>query len=394
MTGTLLKLRADRRGVGRSPMKFSIKALKDPWRAMIAVNVAIMSALFAYKLLYHHPKTTYYHLIVDYKFGFAKRALIGELVSYMLPVTPVWFVFALGGAVWLVALILFLKLFSRAFGFSKETAPLFVFIFGSPFFLKNFIQTIGHFDIYGCMAALIVLLIPARSFLYIAAVAASCAVLLLIHPIHMLLYIPTILMIAVMRFNFTRGLTSVNGLAGGVLLLMLGGLFLQIAFNSPMPIPIDELMAHMRARSVGGAFLDPLVIDIWYRTISDDITRTWAEMPNHMRRVPVYLALIALHWPVIVYFRRLVLAVDGLWRRRLIALGVAGVTLGYVVMGMIIFDYARLLSGWGVCMFLIMHAVKMQAMRETAPLIEDSNQNRILGWIATALPRVGTVKPF
>ena len=41
--------------------------------------------------------------------------------------------------------------------------PLFVFMAGSPFFLKNFMHTLGHFDIYGCAFAIGLLLIPARS---------------------------------------------------------------------------------------------------------------------------------------------------------------------------------------------------------------------------------------
>jgi len=61
----------------------------------------------------------------------------------------VWLVFALGGATWLVTLVLFVQLFRKVFGFDEKTLPLFVFIAGSPFFLKNFMHTLGHFDICG-----------------------------------------------------------------------------------------------------------------------------------------------------------------------------------------------------------------------------------------------------
>ena len=74
-----------------------------PWRKMIAVSTAIMIGLFLYKVLYHIPGTEYLHLIIDYHFGFAKRAFIGTLVSFVLPVVPVWLVYALGGAMWLLA---------------------------------------------------------------------------------------------------------------------------------------------------------------------------------------------------------------------------------------------------------------------------------------------------
>jgi hypothetical protein len=45
---------------------------------------------------------------------------------------------------------LFVTLFRRTFGFDDRHMPLFVFMAGSPFFFKNFMHTLGHFDIYGC----------------------------------------------------------------------------------------------------------------------------------------------------------------------------------------------------------------------------------------------------
>ena len=40
--------------------------------------------------------------MVDYHFGFTKRALIGAIVGLFFSKMPVWLVFALGGAVWLI----------------------------------------------------------------------------------------------------------------------------------------------------------------------------------------------------------------------------------------------------------------------------------------------------
>ena len=48
------------------------------------------------------PYVPYIHLLVDYHFGFTKRALIGAIVSLFTAKVPVWLVFALGGAVWLI----------------------------------------------------------------------------------------------------------------------------------------------------------------------------------------------------------------------------------------------------------------------------------------------------
>src|SRR6202007_2164091 len=104
---------------------------------------------------------------------------------------PVWLVFALGGAAWVATSGLFIALFRRTFGFSEENAPLFVFMAGSPFFLKNFMHTLGHFDIYGCALAICLLLIPARSIAYVLLAALFSIILILIHHINLLMYVPT-----------------------------------------------------------------------------------------------------------------------------------------------------------------------------------------------------------
>jgi len=140
----------------------NLRLRENPWRLMLVVNVAVLVGVFLYKLP-REPYVPYIHLLVDYHFGFTKRALIGAVVSLFAAKVPVWLVFALSGAVWLITLALFVKLFRRAFGFDEKNLPLFVFLAGSPFFLKNFMHTLGHFDIYGCAFAIGLLLIPARS---------------------------------------------------------------------------------------------------------------------------------------------------------------------------------------------------------------------------------------
>jgi hypothetical protein len=375
-------------------MSIMAHALRNPWRRMIVIDAAIMVGLFIYKVLYHNPVLEYLHLIVDYHFGFAKRALIGTLVSFVLPVVPVWFVYLLGGAIWLLALVLFLKLFSKTFGFEAATAPLFAFIFGSPFFLKNFLESIGYFDIYGCVWALIMLLIAPRSFAYVVIGAIGCAALILIHPIHMLLYVPTVGVIIVMRYYFIRGANVLDVTAGFVVASIVAALFILSAFYGKMPVPMDQLIAHLRQRTTDQTYLAPVVLDIWYRPILNDMSRTWSVLPQYVLRLPVYAALIALHWPVIRYFKQLINALANAWHRRLTLLGLVGITLGYLIIGVVVFDYSRWFSSWAVCMFLIMHAVKMLPAREPVPLIADDKWNRALGWIITLVPRVGITKPF
>src|SRR4029077_9826328 len=109
------------------------------------------------------------------------------------------------GAAWLATLALFVALFRRTFGFDERNMPLFVFMAGSPFFLKNFLHTLGHFDIYGCLLATCLLLIPARSLAYVVLAALFSALLVLIHHIHLLMYVPTIAVIVVLRYYLMQG---------------------------------------------------------------------------------------------------------------------------------------------------------------------------------------------
>src|SRR5450631_2412284 len=143
----------------------NLRVRENPWRLMLAVNVAVLIGVFFYKIT-RDPYVPYIHLLVDYHFGFTKRALIGAVMGLLFAKVPVWLVFALSGAVWLVTLGLFLALFRRTFGLDEEQLPLLVLMAGSPFFFKNFMHTLGHFDIYGCAFAIGLLLIPARSVAY------------------------------------------------------------------------------------------------------------------------------------------------------------------------------------------------------------------------------------
>src|ERR1700752_3182796 len=112
----------------------NLRLWQNPWRLMLAVNAAVLAGVFLHKVSLP-PYVPYIHLLVDYHFGFTKRALIGATVSLFAAKVPVWLGFALGGAVWLITFGLFAKLFRRTFGFDAKQLPLFVFMAGSPFFL-------------------------------------------------------------------------------------------------------------------------------------------------------------------------------------------------------------------------------------------------------------------
>src|SRR5207302_5835873 len=206
-----------------------LRGRKNPWQWMLAVNVAVVTGVFVHKI-FLQPYVPYIHLLVDYHFGFTKRALIGAVVSLFTAKVPVWLVFALSGTVWLVTAGLFVQLFRRTFGFDEKHLPLFVFMAGSPFFLKNFMHTLGHFDIYGCGLAICLLLIPARSIAYVWLAAAFSAVLVLIHHIHVLMYVPTIAAIVVLRHYLVQRVTPSGIAAGAASFAIVGALFIIAQF--------------------------------------------------------------------------------------------------------------------------------------------------------------------
>ncbi|MGY3032383.1 hypothetical protein ACVIIV_001553 [Bradyrhizobium sp. USDA 4354] len=368
---------------------------KNPWRLLLAINAAVIVGVFIHKIQLP-PYVPYIHLLVDYHFGFIKRALIGALVALFTNNVPVWLVFALGGATWLVTLALYAKLFQKTFGFTTRTLPLFVFTAGSPFFLKNFMHTLGHFDIYGCALAIVLLLMPARSLLFVATAALFSIVLVLIHHIHLLMYVPTIITIVAIRHYLTYGSSRSNVAFGAVALLIVSALFFAAQFLGTMPITEADFVAYLKGRMADPSRTDLLQFAyIWYQPLAKEVADTWGRLPHNILGVPVFALLIWLHTPLWRYLANLIGALASKTHRRLMVAALVGISLAYVVMFAMVFDYSRWISNWAVCMFLILHAVKMlPAARETALIAAEDRTTNIFGLIITLIPRVGIVRPF
>jgi hypothetical protein len=109
-------------------------------------------------------------------------------------------------------------------------------------------HTLGHFDIYGCLFALVLLLIPARSLAYVLLAALLSAVLVLIHHIHLLMYVPTIAAIVVLRYYLVQGVSRQNTAAGFALLAAVGVLFVAAQFSGTMAVPETEFAAYLPTR--------------------------------------------------------------------------------------------------------------------------------------------------
>ncbi len=368
---------------------------QNPWRLMLAVNAAVMAGVLIHKITLP-PYVPYIHLLVDYHFGFVKRALIGAIVSLFTQKVPVWLVFALGGAIWALTALLFVKLFRRTFGFDNAQLPLFVFTAGSPFFLKNFMHTLGHFDIYGCLFAIILLLVPAQSIGFVLLAALFSIVLILIHHIHLLMYVPAIVVIVTLRHYLTVGINRTNLAVGAIAILTLGVLFLALQFWGTMPLPEADFVAYLKTRLADPARTDLLGFSfIWYQPLSKEISDTWARLPSNILGMPVFALLIWLHAPLWRYFADLVRALADDFHRRVVVLGITGVTAAALIMFAIVFDYSRWISNWAVCLFLIMHAVKsLPSSKAVTPIVSNDRKTGIFGWVVTLIPRVGVIRPF
>jgi hypothetical protein len=373
----------------------NLRVRENPWRLMLAVNVAVLIGVFLYKIT-REPYVPYIHLLVDYHFGFTKRALIGALVSLFFREVPVWLVFALSGAVWLVTLGLFIKLFRRSFGFGDAHMPLFVFMAGSPFFLKNFMHTLGHFDIYGCALAICLLLVPARSVAFVVLAAAASMILILIHHIHLLMYVPTIAVIVVIRYYLVQGFSRQNAAVGIAAIACIGLLFVAAQFYGSMPVPPDEFVRYLQSRMADPTRTNLLSFSyIWYQPLSQEIHDTWDRMPSNLLGVPVFALLIWVHTPLWKYLVSLIRSLSEDWHRRVVITGIVTVSVAYLIMFGIVFDYSRWISNWAVCMFLILHAVKtLPGSKAVPPISAEDRKTTVLGWIVTLIPRVGIVRPF
>jgi hypothetical protein len=372
-----------------------LRVWENPWRLMLAVNVAVLIGVFFYKIT-REPYVPYIHLLVDYRFGFTKRALIGAVVSLFFAKVPVWLVFALSGAVWLITLGLFIELFRRTFGFDNEHMPLFVFMAGSPFFLKNFVHTLGHFDIYGCAFAICLLLTPARSVAFVLLAAAGSVVLILIHHIHLLMYVPTIAVIVVLRYYLVQGFDRQNAVAGIASAAAVGLLFIAAQFWGSMTVPEADFVSYLRSRMADPTRTNLLSFDfIWYQSLAQEVRDTWGRMPSNLPGIPVFALLIWLHTPLWKYFGGLFRSLSHDFHRRVVVAGIVMVSAAYLIMFAIVFDYSRWISNWAVCMFLILHAVKtLPASKAVPPISTDDRKTTVLGWIVTLIPRVGIVRPF
>jgi hypothetical protein len=362
---------------------------------MLTLDAIIAAYVLFYTVFVDSPRYPgYMHLLVTYHFGFVRRALFGTVLSGFTDTVPFWYVYAIAMAAWIVTLVLFVAVFRKVFGFKPENFPLFVFVIGSPFFFKNFAVALTHFDIYGCLWALVALLIPVGA-LYPLLIAGGCVALVLMHHLHFLLYIPTIGFIVFVRYGLLQGFSAGKAIYGLALLGVVAVAFLVTAFFGRMPVPPETFLDYVRSRALDP--IDPSNAWMWYSTLAQEIRATWERLGGHALRFPVYALLIALHLPVGRYLKTLIVKLPTQLMRRSAVVALGAITAGYIPICIVAHDYARWVSSWAVCMFLAMHAIRLLPStggEHAPPLAPEVRTNLVLGWIVTVIPRVGVTIPF
>jgi len=228
------------------------------------------------------------------------------------------------------------------------------------------------------------------------AAALGSMILVLIHHIHLLMYVPTIAVIVVLRYYLVAGLERRNVLIGIAAVAAVGLLFLAAQFHGSMAVSHEDFVRYLRSRMADPTRTDLLSFSyIWYQPLAQEIRETWDRMPSNLLGIPVFALLIWLHTPLWKYLAGLIRALSNESHRRVVVASLVVVSAAYLIIFAIVFDYSRWISNWAVCMFLILHAVKtLPASQLVPPPSADDRGTSILGWIITIIPRVGIVRPF
>jgi hypothetical protein len=370
-------------------------AANRQWQWMLAVDAVIAVGGILITVFLDSPRyDQYMQLLVTYRLGFIRRGLIGEVVSWFKDLIPLWYVYAIATAAWIVTLVLFVAVFRKVFGFSQKNLPLFVFMIGSPFFFKNFAITLGHFDIYGCLWGLVALLLPVGPF-YPFIVAIGSVVLILIHHLHFLLYLPTIAFVVLVRYYAVPGFSMQKLVYGLILSAFVAAAFVSTTFLGHAAESRDAFLAYVSSRAADR--IDAHSVWMWYSTIQEEIESTRDHASFTLLRLPVYAVLIFLHFPIARYLKALISALTTPTLRFITIASLAGISLCHAVIFVVAYDYARWISAWGVCMILALHAIRLMPStlpKAVEPVHADKSDNLVLGWIVTLIPRVGVTIPF
>lgn len=367
-------------------------------RGIAGLCFAGFAVIILHRCLTPVPASEYVHRLVTYDDGLIRRALVGEIYSWFLPAVPQWVIRVEAFAFVAIALGLFAMLFRRLLpGRGADTLLIACFLVGSPLLFKNFIGNLGKFDSWGAIVATLAVLLPLRSRNF-GIIWALCVGLLFAHHLHATIYIPTIYAILLVRMVNARGGFDAGDL--GLLFVSIGLLvcvFVGLLVFGVPTLGAGAFLDGMRERSVR-PFPDHHV-NMWYSTVGQEIAGSFAILPRHIMRLPVYAAFVIIHLPIIAFFwRRLApLATTHAASHQAFVIGAVVILGGFLATNIVTFDYARHLGNMALCFVLLATA---QILSTAGPIedagdIEPESKVTLMAAATVAIiPWIGTVFPL
>jgi hypothetical protein len=373
------------------------RSLLRMYSVLAGLNIVSAGILVSYHAGFTTPYSEYAHRLVNYDHGFIRRAFVGEIYSIFVERVPLWAVNSEGFLAVLSAIFLGWCVFTRTVQVARpQKLAMACFVFGSPFLFKNFLGSLGKFDVLGACVAMLAVLVPLNAWAVII-IGVLSAMLLMIHHILATLYLPTIYGVLLIRILSAQRETRRQFILIAICsLIALVGLFLDLVLLANPAVSPDEFQALLQEHA---AFpICDYLYSMWFSTLPEEIGKTRLMFPINIARLPFYVILAALHWPLICTVRRHFAATLPRNRaERGVFLSVVGVVMmGYLATVIVAFDYARFASDAFFCLLLLTAA---RILSVTGPITDtsaiDFSDFRVVlcATLIALIPWVGTITP-
>jgi hypothetical protein len=359
---------------------------------ILALGASVLVYQLVRQFMSHDMAFIYLEYLANYDLGFIRRGLVPELLSFAKPQLTHLDVRIFAVITIVFALVAYVAMFAAQFGLTARELPLLACTIVSPCVFKNFAFDFSRLDIFGFIGTVIALALPVNC-IFSFALGAMCCVLGLIHEAQFLLYIPVIAAIAALRLlahpdYFRKYLPWREATAGmAVVFTMVAVIALGNA-----KVPPHIFLHHIQTRAS-----DPVIdrIFIWYSSVGD-IALHASQPPllwQQLQQSPKYLLIFLAHMPLLQLAGRH-LKVMPLNRRAACGLGLAAVTLGFLVLFAISHDKARWFANWLTGIILIVHAIRM-THPSADPALDTLRTPLALvaAWTLAVISRVGLFAP-
>jgi hypothetical protein len=367
------------------------------YKAIAALNVVSASVLLAFHFGFQTRDSEYAHRLVSYDHGLIRRGLVGEIFSLFVSRVPPWAVDIEGLVTVAAAICLGWMVFTRTFRVvATQKIAITCFVFGSPFLFKNYLGTLGKFDVLGACVAMLAALLPLHAYTFIF-VGALSAVLLMVHHINATLFVPAIygvLLIRSLAASWPPPRTLILILTCSI--AVLAALLFALVFFADPSMSQEEFKVFLRSRAT--VPVPDWVDSMWFSTFADEIKKARLMFLTNIMRLPVYIILVAVHWPIVSFARRR-LAASALANQtlaRVFHLILAVILASYIVTMTVAFDYARFVSDYAFCLVLL---AAVQIVSVAGPVTDASDFRLndtsviLLAVVVAAIPWVGMVTP-